>query len=191
MILSQLSRPFAYLAISHPEKRWVDFILPSVLAVLGTGVTWYLNGKVNFFGAGGVVASILGFVQNLPGFYIAALAAIATFGRADIDQEMPGDPPPMLKTRTVNGVANNMRLTRRRFLCLLFAFLTVECVVLTLFSIGLNSLAPAMQEARNEVWFTGARLAATFVYWFLVAQMLIATLWGIYYLGERIHLSDS
>jgi len=191
MILSQLSRPFAYLAISHPEKGWVDFILPSFLAVLGTVATFFLEGKVNFFGSGGVVASILGFVQNLPGFYIAALAAIATFGRADIDQEMPGDPPPMLKTRTVNGVANTMRLTRRRFLCLLFAFLTVECVLLTFFSIGLNSLAPVVQGLRDESWFVGARLAAAFVYWFLVAQMLIATLWGIYYLGERIHLSDS
>jgi hypothetical protein len=36
---------------------------------------------------------LLGFIQNLPGFFIAALAAVATFGRADLDALMPGKPP--------------------------------------------------------------------------------------------------
>src|SRR5690606_323648 len=100
------------------------------------------------------------------------------------------NPPPVLNTYTVNGVANATRLTRRRFLCLLFAFLTVECVVLTLFSVGLINLAPAISHALSGFWYISLRCIASFVYWFLVAQMLLATLWGIYYLGERIHLSD-
>jgi hypothetical protein len=36
---------------------------------------------------------ILGFVQVLPGFYIAALAAIATFNKTDIDKIMAAPAP--------------------------------------------------------------------------------------------------
>nr|WP_147310346.1 hypothetical protein [Cupriavidus taiwanensis] len=170
----------------------MDWLVPAAIALILTAGFCWARGTVNFFGAGGVISLILGFVQNLPGFYIAALAAIATFGRTDIDELMPGSPPPSIETVTVNGVTNMVRLTRRRFLCLLFAFLTVECVALTLSSVALVAFAPgAAQLLSSHPLVHGIVFASVvFAYFLFLAQLLLATLWGLYYLGERIHLVD-
>ncbi|SOZ97449.1 hypothetical protein CBM2626_A10113 [Cupriavidus taiwanensis] len=32
--------------------------------------------------------------------------------------------------------------------------------------------------------------SVVFAYFLFLAQLLLATLWGLYYLGERIHLVD-
>lgn len=80
-----------------------------------------------------VIAKILGFVQNLPGFYIAALSAIATFNKTDIDKTMPA-PAPKLDI-VVQGHNIAIELTRQRFLCSMFAFLTAESMILVVFSI--------------------------------------------------------
>lgn len=193
MILYQLSRPVQYLAIKHPAKKVIDWYLPIVLSLVSVGFGLLGHKTFNVFGTGGTVSAVLGFVQNLPGFYIAALAAIATFGRHDIDAEMPGDPPPRLRTVTNSGVPNLIRLTRRRFLCLLFAFLTVECVVLTLTSIALLATAPAVATLLQSrpMLHLGAFALALFVYSLILWQLLVATLWGLYYLGDRIHQPDA
>ncbi|SED35365.1 hypothetical protein SAMN02787142_3023 [Burkholderia sp. WP9] len=193
MILYQLCRPIAYLAIKHPEKKIADWYVPLFLASLGSIGALLAHGHINFFGAGGLVSSVLGFVQNLPGFYIAALAAIATFGRNDIDSVMPGNPPPRLETLTNSGVSNLISLTRRRFLCLLFAFLTVECVALTMLSIVAIAVAPTLSTWATKwpVVHLVAFLGVFFVYAILLSQLLVATLWGLYYLGDRIHQPDS
>lgn len=193
MVLYQLRRPVQYLAIKHPAKKVVDWYLPIAFSAVAVVVGLVGHDKLNVFGTGGIVSMILAFVQNLPGFYIAALAAIATFGRTDIDSVMPGDPPPRLETVTNSGVSNLISLTRRRFLCLLFAFLTVECVVLTLFSVVALAVAPAVAgwlQARPWLHLTVFG-ASVFVYGMLLWQLLVATLWGLYYLGDRIHQPDA
>lgn len=192
MIGYQLSRAISYLAIRHPAKRWMDWYIPAVIALALAAAFSAFRGEVNFFGPGGLISLVLSFVQNLPGFYIAALAAIATFGRTDIDEVMPGSPPPSIETVTVNGVTNMVSLTRRRFLCLMFAFLTVECVVITLGSVALLAFAPAAAKllSAHPIISYLVFSACIFSYFLLLWQMLLATLWGLYYLGERIHLVD-
>jgi hypothetical protein len=193
MVLYQLRRPVQYLAIQHPAKKVVDWYLPIALSAIAVVIGLLSHEKLNVFGAGGIVSMILAFVQNLPGFYIAALAAIATFGRNDIDSVMPGDPPPRLQTVTNSGVPNLISLTRRRFLCLLFAFLTVECVVLTLVSVLALAAAPALSGwLQTRHWLHLAVFGVSvFVYGLMLWQLLIATLWGLYYLGDRIHQPDA
>ena len=191
MIFYQLLRPFQYLRINQPEKKWADWFLPGVAAAVATAIAYQLRGQLDMFGPEGVVSSILAFVQNLPGFYIAALAAIATFGRNDIDEIMPGNPPPSIRTITASGSDNRIHLTRRRFLCLLFAYLTMECIGLTLFSILTINIAPIVRDAMSESASHMAFGLGTFVFSFLLVQMLVATLWGLYYLGDRIHQPDS
>lgn len=187
MVINQLLRPvFGYLAIQHPTKRFVDWILPAGLSIFATLCIFLMRQHVNFFGSGGVISLVLGYVQNLPGFYIAALAAIATFARPDIDVLMPGDPPPRIRSEDNRGIVNLIELTRRRFLSLLFAFLTVECIVLTFFSIALVSAAPSFLRV-DETVHTIFYLLTVFIYFLVLFQLLVATLWGLYYLGERIH----
>lgn len=188
MVINQLLRPiFGYLAIQHPTKRFVDWVLPASLATFATIVIFCVRGYVNFFGAGGIVSLVLGYVQNLPGFYIAALAAIATFARPDIDVLMPGDPPPRIRSEDNRGVVNLIELTRRRFLSLLFSFLTIECILLTFLSIAMISVAPIFSVNITGIFHAGIYAVAVFFYFLMLSQLIIATLWGLYYLGERIH----
>lgn len=133
---------------------------------------------------------VLGYVQNLPGFYIAALAAIATFPRVEIDQILAGNPSPKIVNVDVQGNETVIELTRRRFLCLMFAFLTAECIVLTVLSaLGLTVAAP-LRGAIPDWAYLPLFAVATFSYFMLFFQLIVATFWGIFYLGERIHQSN-
>jgi hypothetical protein len=188
MLIYQLFRPITgYLSIRHPTKPVVDWVIPGLLSAVATLVLFLIRGKINFYGSGGFVSLALGYIQNLPGFYIAALAAIATFPRVEIDQILAGDPPPEIKNVDSQGNVNFIELTRRRFLCLMFAFLTAECIVLTLFSaFGLSIAAPLRSAIPNWAYLT-LFVVATFSYFLLFFQLITATFWGIFYLGEKIH----
>jgi len=184
ILAGQLIRPFSYLAIKHDNKYLMDWVFPAMLVALTGGALFFLRDGLNIFGESGILSRVLGFIQNLPGFYIAALAAIATFGRSDIDNIIPSPTPVIMEVR--EGEQNPIPLTRRRFLCMMFAFLTAECVVLILVSIAVLSMAGDYHG--NPFFgfkiFTGVGFL---VYMLFFYQMLLATFWGLFYLGDRIH----
>jgi hypothetical protein len=157
-----------------------------VFAVLAI---WPFRDGMNVWAANGLVASAQGFIQGLPGFYIAALAAVATFGAqgSSLDKVIP-EPTPTLSTRFA-GTWIDMKLTRRRFLCFLFSYLTALSIVLCLYAYYAQAIAaPARRLLPSSVdllsWIAIA------VYIFFVFQLVVVTLWGLYYLGDRMHQPD-
>jgi hypothetical protein len=188
MLIYQLFRPFTgYLSIRHPTKPIVDWLVPGLLSLAATVVVYLIKGNVNFYGPGGFVSLALGYIQNLPGFYIAALAAIATFPRVEIDQILAGNPTPKILNIDSQGNENYVDLTRRRFLCLMFAFLTAECIILTVLSVVGLSVAAPLRGALPDWAHIALFVTAAFVYFMLFFQLIVATFWGIFYLGEKIH----
>lgn len=189
-MLIHLLRPFAYLLIKHDSKWKVDWLLPIIFTSVSMGIIYYLrrHGTVAVYSEIGIISKCLSFVQTLPGFYIAALAAIATFNRPDIDRTMP-EPAPNMKIR-VRGAYQSIELTRRRFLCVLFAFLTAESLLLIVLGIAGASTSEAIRQALPKNWhaLVGSVYASLFgvLFW----QMIIASFWGLYYLGERLHQPD-
>lgn len=189
-MLRALTRPFSYLQIQHPAKLKVDWIYPAFLSALSVIVilTFRSYAAINIFDKDGLIASILGFVQNLPGFYIAALAAIATFNKVDIDHTMP-DPAPTLYIR-YQGKSVKIELTRRRFLCSMFAFLTAE----NIFLVALSILSTTFSQASKALLSTTLHLpiSAVFllIYFVLLWQMIVTTFWGLFYLGDKLHQPD-
>jgi hypothetical protein len=185
-----LLRPLSYLSIEHKQKWLVDWVYPLILASLSTGVLFFLKkyGSIPLYADGAIVTKILGFVQGLPGFYIAALAAIATFNKTDIDKTMPA-PAPRLDI-IVQGKSVAIELTRRRFLCSMFAFLTAESLLLIVLAIFGQSIYLPMKTLLPEqihIWVSGAyMLSFMFIFW----QMFIASFWGLFYLGDRLHQPD-
>lgn len=185
-----LLRPLSYLSIEHKQKWIVDWVYPLVLAVLSTGLLFYLKkfGTIALYSDGALIAKILGFVQGLPGFYIAALAAIATFNKLDIDKTMP-KPAPKLDIM-IQGQIVPIELTRRRFLCSMFAFLTAESlilIVLAIFGQAVYQPAKAILPETLHVWASAAYMSIfLFAFW----QMLITSFWGLFYLGDRLHQPD-
>jgi hypothetical protein len=186
MLIGQLLKPFGYLAIQHPYKWVVDWLYPAILALLSIGLIALLADVSKLVDANGMVAMILSFVQSLPGFYIAALAAIATFGRADIDDILP-EPTPKVVIK-LRGKENTIDLTRRRFLAMLFAFLTGESIVIVCACITLLSFGSAINSYVYHAIPIGHYLFTTLMLGLFIAiyQMILATFWGLYYLGYKL-----
>ncbi len=185
-----LLRPFLYLRIKHASftLTWINWGAPAVVTAVALAVGSLVLPDLNFFHAGGMFDRLLGFIQNLPGFFIAALAAVATFGRPDLDQLMPGTPPKV--AILYHGKSTIVELTRRRFLSLIFSYLTALNIALTLaLIIGLPMVdhvhAALVPKAASVC---RGLLAAPIV--FFTAQMITVTFWGLYYLGERVHTPD-
>ena len=187
MLLKQILMPFGYLMIRHPHKWIVDWFYPALATVLTLLGLLHITEISLVLAKGGIVSSLVSFVQSLPGFYIAALAAIATFGRADIDSVLP-EPTPEVKIKFIGG-ENIVKLTRRRFLAMLFSFLTAESILLVIFTIFTVELSSSIllfsAHGVSIGWWVSLVLLA--IFFFALYQLVAATFWGLYYLGFKLH----
>jgi hypothetical protein len=178
-IVYQLLRPFAYLKVSHPSKKTYDWWIPLCLTVLTTLVLYFWGEHSEVYsGKENLIVSLVSFIANLPGFYIAALAAVATFNRSDMDLRLPS-PTPEIKT-LIRGNDQTIKLTRRRYLCLLFAFLTGESICLVVFT---KFAGVVVLNNNVEFWSWFGVFAFFLFFW----QLMTATLYGLFYMGDKMH----
>lgn len=182
-VIYQLLRPVSYVLIKHEDKHIYDWSIPLLLSLLAIAGFGFSN--FGWAAAFSVIEGFSGFVQNLPGFFIAALAAVATFNRVDIDKTMDGKHPPSIHTWVGNQVVDQP-LTRRRFLCLLFSYLTVESFIISIMGVFANSLGFMAEDGSLTSSLATAWVFCS-VFTFLSFQLLVSTLHGMYYLAERVH----
>jgi hypothetical protein len=189
-MLADLLKPFAFLGIRHPTRApiFVCWVLPFFVSILFSLAALALGLNVDVFGANGMISRVLGFVQNLPGFYVAALAAIATFSNEDMNKYMPGVPPTMKVLH--NGKPTTVGLTRRRFLSSMFAYLTALCICLTLASIAALAVADPLKQLLAVNTYLPIKVLFSLIFLTFLLQMICVTMWGLFYLGERIHTPD-
>tara|TARA_Y100000052_G_C2915561_1_gene65120 strand:+ start:127 stop:696 length:570 start_codon:yes stop_codon:yes gene_type:complete len=177
-VFYQLCRPLSYLQIKHNDKWIYDWLLPTVFTLISLVIIFFLIPVDAVVGDGGLISELTNFVSNLPGFFIAALAAVATFNKNDIDELMAN--PPKIEIFH-HGSYLMVEMTRRRFLCVLFSYLTATSIFLVIFT----RFALALQLP------SGLMLAASWfgvsLFLFVLWQMILATVLGLYYLGERLH----
>lgn len=89
-----------------------------------------------------------------------------------------------------NGVIEkDTSLTRRLFLSAMFSYLTALSIFLTLASIFGVTFASVIKPLLSPGFVYFLKIASTGIFLTLAAQLISVTLWGLYYLGERIHLS--
>lgn len=177
--------PLSYLRIKHGLKPIADWVYPIIFAAVSCVLIFTFGQKGAISGAGGLIDRLVLVCSVLPGFYIAALAAIATFNRPHIDEIME-EPSPTLIVK-IGGKENKIRLTRRRFLSQLFAFLCWEslfllmsCVFAGIIGEGIiDKVVPAFAAHGFVVAFC---FAITLFFW----QMICITCLGLYYLGDRL-----
>jgi hypothetical protein len=184
----RLFTALVYLKITHPVKRWYDSWYPLIAAVLCAIIFAIFTAKgvkVDIFGEDGLMKSINGLAGILVGFFIAALAAVATFPGRDMDLVMPGKPPTLTDSEITEGKPKD--LSRRAFLSFLFGYLTFAA--LALFALG--SLAAALYPLPPFEFPHAAylgNLVFVFTYSFLLANVGVNALLGIHYLAYRIHV---
>lgn len=106
-----------------------------------------------------------------------------------IDDVLDGIPPTIIERR--GKIKVKVNLSRRRFLCYLFGYLAFICFFL--FTIGLfaNLVVPASPTLFLQYeWSYYVKMFFTFIYLFFLANMMIVTLLGLYYLTVRIHVTN-
>ncbi len=189
-MIEVIFKPLRYLAIKVEggSKFKVDIVTPFVIGLIISLVFLYLKLKHQidlFDNNSSLIQSITGLVQTLPGFYIAALAAIATFPSTSMNSPMP-EPTPYLK------FPNNDPdlLNRRRFLCYMFAYLAyISIVALFITSITIFMYGNGLLKVPSIIYYFTYFFVCLAIY-FLLIQIVILTFVGLWYLGERIHIND-
>jgi len=191
-MLSMTLKPFKYLLIKHDDKRLFDLFIPLLLASVLALVYYFLDKPFALVASGGLIPQVNSLLQMLIGFYIASLAAIATFGNESIDEIMAGTPP-KLKTR-IKGELQEIELTRRRFLCYLFGYLALMSILLYLTGVVAILLGYSGADLFNMLNAIGKmavlKAILLFIYLFFLTNLIQTTLLGLYYLSVRIHESS-
>lgn len=191
-MLGMVLKPFKYLLIKHDEKKWFDIVIPAILAACFSFLFYRLEKPFPLVSSGGLIPQVNSLLQMLIGFYIASLAAVATFGNESIDEVMAGTPP-TLKMK-VKGVPSIVPLTRRRFLCYLFGYLALMSIVLYLSGVFATlvgySGADIISALSYAGWMSASKALLLFIYLFFLINLVLTTLLGLYYLSVRIHESS-
>ncbi|WP_146750252.1 hypothetical protein [Pseudomonas sp. RIT411] len=184
--LRRLLMPLAYLRIQRQDKNFDELWLPGILTVLTVFLLALSNGKIPVFGSTGAIASVVSYLQILSGFYIASLAAIATFNKESMDKPMPGIPPKL----KIRGRVKPENLSRRRFLCFMFGYLSFVSLILYFAGSGINLSASAAKDILPTEMAPFIKWPLVAAYTFATYNMLITTLLGLYYMTDRIHKEE-
>ena len=178
-LLIKLFTPLNYLRIQHDQKRWLDFFMPAILSLCVCAIYVLLPVRLDLTGDKGLIATLGTYLQVLSGFYIAALAAIATFPNKNMDVEMDGVPVAL----------NNHNLTRRQFLSYLFGYLAFIGFGLVMVGSLVQLLAPSIEFYSKCMpdGFKWLKLAGLFFYLVCFFSIILTTLLGLYYLTDKIH----
>jgi len=182
---SAVLKPLSYLLIEHEQLRWFNVTLPGLLTLGFVATFVVLSPHVNILGEGGLIASINSSIGFLIGFYIAALAAVATFEHKSLDKKIAGKPAVFTYYQAAKKW--DEELTRRKFLSFLFGYCSFVSIILfvagvfaQIFHDGIKLLIPI----QYHLLLTGIFVAG---YMFVFFNLIITTFLGLFYLTDRLH----
>jgi hypothetical protein len=168
--------------------------LPLALTFVAVVIYVVLPVQPALVGEKGLASSLLTIVSTLPGFYFAGLAAVATFGNATMDREMPA-PAPAVDMRIGGQMLTDVPLTRRLFLSYLFSYLVILSFGLCFALITINALSGSIDAFHTAIvretgatwpWFT-VKALVSIPLTLAFASMVVSTLHGVFFLTEKIH----
>lgn len=174
--------PLTFLRLRSDDLRVYQWIMPGVLALVALIGFYQLQVRPPVLTDKGLINTVNGLLNTLIGFYIAALAAIATFKNDTLDQEMKGRTPTLTVKR--GGEVDREKFTRRRFLVVLFGYCAFLAIML--FGFGVVSLMVAPSFAKLKM-IGVLRFAWLSAYFAMCASLLVTTLLGLHYLIDRMH----
>src|ERR1700754_3223786 len=89
--IGTLLSPLKYLKAKNRHKFVWDWIIPAIIAICGTACLFLLPKPIAVLGDRGLVYWVNELLKLLVGFYIASLAAVSSFDRASLDQNIEGE----------------------------------------------------------------------------------------------------
>jgi len=193
----QLFAPLRYLAISQgngifTSKFTYDIIIPAMISIFFGSMSWIFNLPLGFLSTEGFVADILDLLNLLTAFFIAALAAVATFDRPGLDTAMKGDPA-TLNRRNRYGENVETTLTHRQFICYLFGFLSHTSILLLITLYFFRAFSnEAIYLINNYSWINEfAKPILICIFFFVIGHIFVTMLLGIYFLCDRLQVLDN
>lgn len=201
--IRQLGAPLRYLRIMQGDgwftsKATYDYVFPALLALTATASVWYFSFSLGLYAQEGFIPGIINLLNLLIAFFIAALAAVATFDRPGLDDRLKGEPATM-KRRTSKGGDRDHVLTHRQFICYLFGYLSFSSIVLLLALYGFRLIGPFTSAPMDLNVAIGGltldlkqifRMFGTFFFFLLFFQIIINMLLGVYFLCDRLQFLD-
>lgn len=173
-VIPQLLTPVKYLLVKGVAKSAVDYWVPLLLAAVGVPILLWIPASI--LGAGGLIERVNQLLQVLVGFYVASVAAVSSIPSVALDQNV--------KNATLGAQA----VSRRRFLSLLFGYLSL--LGLTLYIGGVVALlagAPLKQLAQH---YPTSRTILIAAYSFVCWHMVCVTLLSLRYLVDQAYCPD-
>ena len=175
-LLAKIKTPIDYLMISHNEKKWFDFILPVIASFIVVVIINLLPKSISLIGKDSLVSLVNGILQILSGFYIASMAAVATFQKKGMDSVMEGVAP-MLRGE---------KLTRRRFLTYLFGYLAFISIMLYFVGGAVQLTSTSIKELHFSQ-FGWLKSICLFIYLSFVCNILSTTALGMFFMIDKMH----
>lgn len=195
--IRQLLVPCNYLRIHHggsffASKAVYDWVFPFALTTITIVICIFIKIPLVISGKSSIFSDLSSLLALLIAFYMAALAAVSTFGRVDIDQNLRGGDATLKVLNHETKMREPKSLSYRQFISYLFGYLSFLSLVLFVALMSFKALWPKIVNFSSEYvfWdlFVGRLepiLFSAFVFGFW--QMLVSSLLGIYFLTDRIH----
>lgn len=185
MIAYQLTRSVAFSWIAGAGLSRLRYGLPLAITIVCSLLSWllcYIGFAVPLRKIAEATAAAL---VTLPGFYIAALAAVSAFQSPSLDQIIEGEGA---RVKVVSrGVFEIIDLTYRMYVCYLFAYLTALSVLLYLMLSLSDEVSDALTRLVPSRWADGLNVAGSIFLLFWTVNLVLVTLHGLYFLAERMH----
>lgn len=185
---SVLLRPLNFLRIKHDFSRRYNVIYPLLLACVCTSVAFFMADGFSLFGEKGIISNLLKLLTIICPFFIAALASVSTFKNDKLDLLMKGDIIPFIYlAKPPSPDFQYTELTTRRFLSMLFGFCALSSLFLFLLGVIGISFSTQIKGLIPVDLIEYYKLAFVFFFSFAFSQLLLITVIGLYYLGDKIH----
>lgn len=200
-MLNQAIRVFDFLKIKYPDNshRKALYFFPLLIASLLSVCATYIaitNLKGNYF-TSERFGDLFTLLAILPGFYIAALSAIAAINSKAIDKIInQGSAPFLVKNEPDRAETYKQPLKRRVFLTMLFAYLSAVSLLLALFLTvirfiySLDALGSKLLLISSNHLAIGIFFTLSLISLFFISQLIILTLVGVNYLGYKGLVDD-
>lgn len=176
----QLLKPLQYLCVINTRRGLYQLFLPSVIATI-TIILVIISDKTAAEALKAIFEKANAILVLMIPFNITALAAIATFQSPNLDSPLSGNPVPSLR-RKVRGVYADECLTRRRYLCLMFGYMSLLGIIMFLLCMAAAVVAGILVHNPSAApYFEWIMIA---VISFLSGNYLINTMLGLFYLSD-------
>jgi hypothetical protein len=130
-----------------------------------------------------LVVGVNAALQVLVGFYVAALAAIATFNSPSLDQTLADN-------MSLREGGTSHPVTRREMLSYLFGYLSCLGFAVMLAGLFVVPIRFLMTLVVPLGWFRTAAYVVLWLYISAIWSLFFTTLLGLYYMVYRMHRAD-